>query len=279
MGLLDELQSEVDKIRAREREYDAELEAQEVFYAEHLQQVMLQASDYCSKLVESLQIVAPEVRPAYPLNPLLEEGVILDQSDYSFRCDNHATPRQLDIYCCCTLMEPHEFFLQGKDAVLKHTKVLDSYHFPYHRKNHLDEQHRMSDATFILEGPLKVQIRILACPPDRCIYIELWNVEDQPHKRYRFAPSRLQEELLDRLARVLVREETRLVAVALSDDFRDDLRRRLEHDKRREEEDLAAAYAELEAWKQEEEEAKLINRAKKSLSEGVGRLRGRFSKR
>ena len=51
MGLLDELQDEVDKIKADELKESSELEAQEEFYRLHLSPVMLRAHKYFSEIV------------------------------------------------------------------------------------------------------------------------------------------------------------------------------------------------------------------------------------
>lgn len=150
--------------------------------------------------------------------------------------------------------------------------MLDSYKFTHHCKNQLDQRHTVTSATFILEGPMKVHIRILAHPADRCVYIALQNIEELPFQRYKFSPEKVDAGLLDRLARVLVRKESKLVEVKISDDVRDELRRKLALEKRREGEDLAQAHAYREAERQAEEEAKLINRARQALAgvaEGV----------
>ena len=112
---------------------------------------------------------------------------------------------------------------------------------------------------------MNVQIGILAHAADRCVYIDLQNIEDQPLKRYKFVPEKVDDELLERLARLLVREESQLVEVKLSEDVRDELRRQLELEKRRNEEELAEALAYREAERLAEEHAKLINRAKRAV--------------
>jgi hypothetical protein len=186
MGLLDDLQSEVKKRKADELKQNVELQAQEDFYNAQLQPVMLQAYDYFSEIVESLQIVAPDIRPSYPFEPLQKQGISFHQSDYEFDFDSAKNPRQINIYCTCTLERPLEF--------------------------------------------------------------------------------------LERLARLLLREESKLVEVQVCDDVRDELRRQVEEDKRRNEEDLAQAYEYIEAERLAEEDARLINRTKRAMTEGVDKV-------
>ena len=122
---------------------------------------------------------------------------------------------------------------------------------------------------------MKVQIRLLASPKDACIYVDLLNIEAQPVKRYRLAPEDVDEALLDRLARMLIREEQTLIAVKISDDARAALRRKLEEEKRRKARELADAEAEREAERLAEEEAKLINRARRTVAGSIKKILSR----
>jgi hypothetical protein len=279
MGLLDDLKLEVQKIRAEELEQNVEFESQEKFYDEYLKPVMVRSYGYLSEIVDNLNIVAPDIHPSYPLNPSLKHGVTLSQTNYEFHFDNRKSPRQIDIICTCALDQPQEFHVATKDAVVKQADLLKSHKFHYHQRNRLDKLHDIRGATFILEGPMKVHIRVAANAADKSIYIDLRNLGDQPYKRYKFSPDKVDDELLERLARLLIREESTLVEVEICDDVRDELRRRLELEKRRDEEDLAEAYAHMEAERLAENDAKLINRTKRAVAEGVGQVLKVFSKR
>ena len=266
MGLLDDLQVEVKTIKAAELDQNAELEAQKEFYSVHLRPVMLRAYDYFSEIVESLNVIASDIKVSYPLNPSLKDGVILQQSGYKFSSDCGKSPRQIDILCGCTLEHRQEFYVRTEEAAQKMSDLLESFRFPYHRKNKLDKRYNIRGATFILEGPMKVHIRLLAHAADRCVYIGLRNLEDQPIKRYKFVPEKISAELLERLARLLIREEFFLVEVKpVADDVRDELRRQVELDKIREEQDIALARADLEAERLAEQEARLVNRIRRTV--------------
>jgi hypothetical protein len=280
MGLLDDLQVEVKHIRAAELDQNAELEAQKEFYSVHLRPAMLRAYEYCSELVESLNVIASDIKVSYPLNPSLKNGVSLQQSDYKFSSDCGKSPRQVDILCSCNLEHRQEFYVRTEEAAEKLSDLLESFKFPYHRKNTLDKRYNIRGANFILEGPMKVHIRILAHAADRCVYIGLRNLEDQPIKRYKFAPEKLSNESLERLARLLIREELFLVeAKQVPDDVRDELRRQVELDKIREEEDLAQAHADLEAERLAEKEAKLVNRIRRKVAVKTRGVMEGFSKK
>jgi hypothetical protein len=259
MSLLGDLQQEVRKIKAREVQENAELEAQKEFYQAHLRPAMVRIYEYFAEIVEHLNIVEPDVKARYPLNPQLENGVALKQSQYKFRSDNRESPHQIDIFCKCTLEKPHEFYLSSPKAALNHEELLLSYSFPYHRKNRLDRHHDIKGATFILEGPMTVHIRIAASPADRSIHIGLRNLERSPVKRYKFKPEAIDEQFLERLAKVLIRQVPQLVEFKVDNTLRDKLRNQLDRDQYLTEQDFAQAEAERRTEEQSRKQAKLIN--------------------
>jgi|GEM_PF-3330480 len=270
MSLLDDLQKEVRNIRAQEIQLNAEMEAQQIFYQEHLRPVMVRAYEYFAEIVENLNIVAPDVKANYPLNPLLEHGVALKQAQYDFKSDNKDNPHKIDIFCKCTLEKPHEFYLPNQKSVLAHADLLDRYNFPYHRKNRLDRHYEVRGATFILEGPMIVHIRIVANPADRNIHISFRNVERQPVKRYKFSPDTISEEFLERLAKVLIRQIPQLVEQKVGDTFRHQLSNQLDREGHLSDDDLVQAYAERESTKTAEKNTTLVNRTKSAV---LARLR------
>jgi hypothetical protein len=239
---------------------------------------MLRAYNYFTEIIENLQIIGPEIYPSYPIGPPEKKQVTLKQIDYKFNFDNGKNPRQIDILCHCVLEQPLEFHVPTKDEAIRYTTTLESYNFPFHCKNLLDKSHSVRGALFRLEGPMKAHIRIIARPEDKRIHINLRNIEDQPIKSYKLSPDLVDDALLERLARMLIREELQLVEVKVCDKVRDELRRRIEVEKRQKEDDLAQAYASLESERSAQNNARLVNRAKKAAVAGAGSFIKVFSK-
>ena len=272
MGLLDELKHKAEKIRAEEQaQQDAQRDL-ENYYQASLKPVMLEAYRYLSELVNHLQVVRPDVLAEYPLNPLQPEGTRLQQSDYRFEYDDPRQPRQLDILCQCALESPLEFDVNGREAAERHTALLDSYRFFYHRKDRRDERQTVVGARFILEGPMRVQVRILADPDNRCIHVLLRNLESEPMRRYRFNPEQLDHHRLERLGRVLLREERALVQVEVSPAVRQQLRARLDEEARLKAETLEKFRAEDRLAGRSTGRG-VTDRARRIVSAGKDRLR------
>lgn len=273
MNLLDELKEEVRKIRANELRLNAELEAQAEYYNAHLRPAMLRAYDYFTAIVQNLNIVEPDIHVRYPLNPLLEHGVSLKQSQYKFRADNKENPRQIDLFCRCTLDKPQEFYLSSVKQLQAHADLLDAYDFAYHRKNRLDRHHDIRGATFILEGPMTAHIRITANPAERGVRFILRNIEHQPVKRYSFSPEAIDEALLERVARVLLRQIPMLVERNVDAEFRARLQDQIASDRNEVAQDIAAAYSEREAERLTANDAGLVDRARHSARALMKRMK------
>ena len=275
MGLLDELKKEAEKKEQLEREQGEEREAQQAFYDTQLRPVLRRAHDYLLELVDTLNTVAPDVTASFCLDPEQKQTFSMKQGTYTFRGGDYDKPLELVVSSECRLAKSPEYYVRSKAAVSRYAALLDSHKFSYHSRNELDSAHEICGATFKLEGPLKVQIRLLASPADRCIYVDLLNLESQPMKRYKFPPEKVDDALLDRLARMLVREESVLVEVKISEDTREALRQKLAEQKRRLDEEQARADAAAEAERLAEEESGLLGRARRSMSGGIKKI---FSK-
>ena len=265
MSLRDELRQEVREIQAGNVQTDTLQKADGAFYHDNLLPVMVEVHQYFAEVIENLNIIKPVIHPDYPFSPSAKDPVFLTQSDYKILVDDAKAPRQIDILCSATLEGTQEFFVRTREAVEKHASLLESYDFPFHRKNFLDEQYDVRGATFLLEGPLKVHIRILAHLEERCIHFYLRNLEEKPLKRHRFAPEAINESLLERLANVLLRKEKQLVEIRVSEEVRSDLRRQLDAEQRIKVQQLEEANAAREADSMAAREASLIYRAKRWL--------------
>lgn len=263
MSLRDELRREVREIQAGNVQADTQQKADSVFYSDYLQPAMEQVQQYFAEVIENLNIIKPVIHPDYPFSPSSKDPVFLTQSGYKLHVDDPKAPRQVDIVCSAILEGTQEFFVRSREAVEKHASLLESYEFPFHRKNFLDEQYEVRGASFLLEGPLQIHIRILAHLEERCIHIYLRNLEDKPLKRHRFSPEDVNEALLERLTRVLLRKEKQLVEVSVSEEVRSDLRRQLEAEQQLKVQQLAEASAAREADRIAVREARLIYRVKR----------------
>ncbi len=266
MTLLDDLKSQAADIKAAELATREEQQAQEEFYTLKLRPVMIRARDYLDEIIKNLNIIDTTVECSYAFDPNPLARVAFTQSEYDFDYNDARNPRQLEINCKCRLQQPTEFYVATKEGVEQHARLLEDHNMPHHQRNQLDELYTIRGATFILTDPLPARIRILSSPADRCIYVDFRNFEDEPSSRYRFDPAELTDEMLEKIVRILLREESKLVRIELSEEYREELQKQLEKDRLRKKREEAGGLAAREAERLRQEKERLINRTKSAVS-------------
>ena len=271
MSLLDNLDLEVDRIKAEQAEQERARAEQQLYYSQHLKPVMVRARTYLKELVEKLQLVGPDIRPVYPLIARAPHDVTLQQKNYRCRADDGQDIRRVDLFCECHLPNPFEIDLGSQAKVQRQADLLQEYDFPHHQKNRLDDFYEVRGARFIFEGPLLVHVRLRAAAEDRCIYIELRNLESRPLSKYKFSPEAVDEQLLERLARVLVREERLLVESEVDGSTRKDLQEQLLQERLQQHRDMQAALAEREVYEESRRNQTILDKLKGALADKLAR--------
>lgn len=245
MALLDDLKKQAKELHAT-REQEAALQAErEAFYRERMRPAIRAAMDYLDELIRTVNYVSPEKTVHYPLVPNPDQTLALTQQGYWLTVDSSENPRQLDIRFQAALPAPASFQVKGRNQVQAYADRLDRYGFNYHLQDsryNLDESER---ATFILEGPLHIAVTLFADIEQQNIRITLRNLPDAGLQRHRFATEQLDTDLLDRLGRVILREEKYLVDPAsVPEETLAALRQKIEDEKRIAREKDARAEAE-----------------------------------
>ena len=98
----------------------------------------------------------------------------------------------------------------------------------------------------------------------------LRNFTKEPLKRYRLAPEQLTPVLLEKIARILLREEAELIKVSVPNPVREKLQSQVKKEKLEKQKEIASGLAYLESVRLAEEEAKLVNRAKTAVLTRIG---------
>ncbi|MEP4484805.1 MAG: hypothetical protein ABJ013_04175 [Halioglobus sp.] len=259
MSLIESLRSQVLEKESEHAARIAEREAQEAYYQKSLKPAMLSTLTYFSEVVSNLRFLETTSTVELPVSPDTESTVTLEQGNYELLHDDIKNPVCLEIIGECSLVSPQRFHLSTPEQVAHYTEFLDSIQFSYHRKTQLDSFYEIKSATFDLEGPMKVGIRVEASATNRCVYIYLRNLEGMSTRRYQFAPERINSDLLDRLAKLLLRQESKLVKVEVCSNMRSVLREQVEAEKLERDADIARAMQEMLLERQAEADAKKLS--------------------
>ncbi len=189
--------------------------------------------DYLDELIRTVNYVSPEKTVHYPLVPNRDQTLALTQQGYWLTVDSSESPRQLDIRFQAALPAPATFPIKGKNRVQEYADRLDRYGFNYHLQDSRYKLDESEKATFILEGPLHISVTLFADIEQQNIRITLRNLPEAGLQRHRFATEQLDTDLLDRLGRVILREEKYLVDPAnVPEETLTALRQRIEEEKR-----------------------------------------------
>lgn len=282
MGLLDDLRNQAEGRRQQEEEQNAEQQRRDAIYRDEIHPRLARAYQYFHELVKHLNYVQPEILVDYPL--YTHGGTVrLRQGDYAVVSDSSDQLKQVVIGFRCTLTEPVQFEVSGKDAVLGQSDRLDRYPFHYQRHDQKDTSLELEAARFTLEGPLPVKVGIEADVAQSVIRLTLRNFSDPGSSHYSLQPADLDEDFLERLGKFLLRQETVLFGShEMPDEARQSLRRRIEEEKAQRDQELREAEETLRA---EEDAQRAHNKAellkdavRKTVDENRERLKDLFGK-
>jgi hypothetical protein len=233
---------------------------------------MVQTREYLDEIVCNINEIEPDIKCAYPLNPDSTESVYFSQSDHKFFYDDIRNPQKIDINCKCSLKGTAEFFVPTKASVEKYAELLTSHGLTFHQKNMLDEFYNIRSANFFLDEVMPANISVQAHLADRCIYVYLRNFTKEPLKRYRLAPEQLTPVVLEKIARILLREETELIKVSVPDPVREQLQSQIKSEQLEKKKEIASGLAYLESVRLTEKEVNLVNRVKNAVLAKIGNM-------
>lgn len=251
MGLLEDLKDQASKIQADEENEKAGEAEKEVFYQENLRPGMLQAYQYFIDLVAHINIVKPECIVDYPLMPDGQGTISLNQGDYKVLIDSSSNPKKIDIRFYARLEEPVTLGVDSKIEALRYSDYLDSYRIKYHRRDEKNEQYEVVRSEFQIEGPLPLQLRIFANVDQQRIDIISKNFMRPSLERSSFRPEDMNEKLLDRVGKFILRKEDSISSAQISDQALAGIRKKLESEKAQAEVRRVALEAESESAKKE----------------------------
>jgi len=265
MGLLDDLRNQADsqrEVEATDAEHQAE---RDTYYQETILPRMVKAYQFFNEFVKHLNYIKHETFVEYPLLP---SGQLqrLQQTDYTIVIDSSKAIKEINFKMLCVMEKPREFELFGRDAVLSMADKIEQYSFRHERKNQKNRDMELESAKFILEGPLPLNVQILADVAEGKIRLALRNFNEPGFTKYILSPEQFDVPFLDRLGKFVIRQEKILFGgEGISDEAKKNLQDKVVVEKRLREEEMREAEARLKA----EDEAEKQRPAKKQLKRAI----------
>ena len=265
MGLLDDLKNKADTLRAQEQEGGVSSGDNSQFYAEQIHPRMKEIYDFLNEMAENLNFIKPETIVNYPIYPGGEKQAFR-QGKYKVIIDSPQIIKDIKLTCMAELEKPVKLRVKGEDNVKKLFDILDSYKIPAKRKDFNDKSYKLTHSDISIEGPLKISIQFLGGDDSSYIQLLLGNFEGPGTIKRNIDVKTINQEFLDKLGRYILREDSKLFALDISEKEKQEIREMVERERAKREQEIAEMERRAEEEKEEQNNRsglrKLFNKIK-----------------
>ncbi len=246
MGFLDDLRREAEQRRNEEASVAAQRAAREAFYRSDILPRMEAAYRLFAQLAEHLNYLRPEQPVNYTLRGYGEwRG--LRQENYELQVDSRQNMRQLVLRAECRGEEELVFTVEGHKAIQRQVDYLNGTGLSFHYRERRDERMNAEAAEFIVKPLVPVSLTMEADIEEGRIVIALRNFEDFGSRRYFLEPRKLDEAVLDQLARYVARDSDRFLQDDVDAQTRAALQAKLREEAAQRQRELAESEARARA--------------------------------
>jgi hypothetical protein len=227
MGILDELREQADQRRGDEQERAERESERSAYYRNELLPRMRVIYAYLFELVQHVNYLQPEVCLAYQFEGLGRlEGFC--QGPYQLTTEGGGNLKRVTLSCEAVRDKTFEH----ETTTRQELERMKNYFW----RNRLPFQANAAGAErgvrFIFEGRVPVVCAFEVDFATGAIVLTMRNVDRLGMDRFSFKPEQVDEVLLDRFARFVLRRDDGLIALEMSEEDRDRLRRMLHEQKR-----------------------------------------------
>jgi len=254
MGLLDDLKKESDKLRQIEQTEAERRAALEKIYEEVLLPKMQYLLGYLYELVQHLNYVNPEVIVNVYSNEVPELSE-LKQSEYRIVTERSQDVDHFSLRFYCERHGYYEFETAGQTNIEREVQTLLARGLKHDCKRVAGQDNSAQRAFFRVQRRVPVVFDFATDIETSTIKIAIRNFENLDIRVYHFEPDSINDELLDILARYILREETDFLKVDISDEQRTAIRQQLQSAMQQREHEIAEAERH-ERQEQEKEKGK-----------------------
>lgn len=254
MGLLDELKQEAEQLKARDDEAPETTQADTERTRRQLEPKMKALYKYFTEFNEHLNVVSPEVSGDYLLEGL---GTLtnLRQGDYKLATDDPNSIQKFTFHWSCSRQGRHEFKISNPIIAEKHRETLWNLNLRFNKR----DLQNGAGAVFVVDAFVPVSFEFEIDPEKNAINLKLKNLGTLGIVNYSYAPEKINAELMDELAKCVLRRPNRfdeLNGEKMSDTLRQRIRESVEKEREQRNTELHVA---------EEQKSSVTQRLKGSL--------------
>ena len=249
MGLLDDLKNQAETLRAKEQQGEDRSGNKPQFYQEEIHPRMKEIYDFLNEMVENLNFIKPETIVNYPIYPGGEKQSF-HQGKYNLIIDSPQQIKDIKLTCKAELDKPVKLQVRGEENVKKLFEILASYKIQAKRKDFNDKSYKLTHSDISIEGPLNISIQFIGSDDSSYIQLLLTNFEGPGVIKRNIDIKNINQDFLDKLGRYILREDTKLFALDISEKDKQLIREMVEKERAKRELEMA----EMERRAEEEKE-------------------------
>jgi len=249
MGLLDDLKNQAETLRAQEQQGGVHPGDKTQFYMNEIHPRMKEIHDFLDEMVENLNFIKPETIVNYPIYPGGEKQSFR-QGKYNLIIDSPQQIKEIKLTCKAELDKPVKLRVKGEDNVKKLFEILASYKIQAKRKDFNDKSYKLIHSDIIIEGPVNISVQFIGSDDTSYIQLLLTNFEGPGVIKRNIDVKNINQDFLDKLGRYILREDTKLFALDISEKDKQAIREMVEKERVKREQEMA----EMERLAEEEKE-------------------------
>jgi ribosomal protein S10 len=266
MGLLDDLKNQAETLRAQEEQGGDRSGDKAQYYEKEIHPRMKELYGFLNEMVENLNFIKPETIVNYPIYPGGEKQAFR-QGNYKLVIDSPQLIKDIKLTCKAELDKPVKLRVKGEENVKKLFDILASYKIQAKRKDFNDKSYKLTHSDISIEGPLNISIQFIAEEDSSYIQLLLGNFEGPGVIKRNIDIKNINQDFLDKLGRYILREDTKLFALDISEKDKQAIREMVERERAKREHEIAEMERRAEEEKEEQKNGSGLRKLFKKIKD------------
>ncbi|UCE89545.1 MAG: hypothetical protein JSW10_01525 [Pseudomonadota bacterium] len=230
MSLLDDLKRQADAKNAESGEELARQAEREENYRTTLYPKMIEVFRYLSDMAEQLNFVDTAVHVSYPIK---NYGTLEDlrQTEFKVKADSQKAMKEITFTFACVGDKRIAFDVHDRYNVDHLSDFLNTQHITYVCNRRRDDKFSVMGAGFRVEPQVPIRFVFRANIETGMIELNIMNFDGLNNDRFIVNPDVITSAYLDELGKYILRRESRLFRLEMTEDERQRLRERLTDDR------------------------------------------------
>lgn len=227
MGFLDELKKEAEQVKQREQESRSATDLERERVLRSIRPRMQKVHDYLKEACEQLNVLDPDVHMSYEVKGFGKLGP-LRQGGYKVVAEEPRKLEKFTLSFACSRPDQVRFQVQGKERALAQKEYMWGANLRFTSKVTAD-----GSGVFFMDAYVPVTLEFEADMENARINLRIRNLDGLGSSRIVYEPDVLDDELLEELAKCIVRQDNRfqdLSGNTVSKEMRMRLQQQLQYD-------------------------------------------------